>query len=173
MKKSHSFGERGVMESMSSAAGGAEGRRQRGAGGREPRARPARTAARPGRNAFDLSVSAPPGGSEQAGGREKTKTRKQGPGGGAGAPRALRPRAKVGGRVGGRWVGGPVGWSTGRVGRVDQWGGRGGWGWLYCCLGGQNACKSACFEAFRPQNRPVFVFQTGGPAPLTGRAGEH
>ena len=50
----------------------------------------------PRRSVFDLSVSAGPGDSEQAGGREKTKTGKQGPGGGPGAPRALRPSAKVG-----------------------------------------------------------------------------
>ena len=49
-----------------------------------------------GRSVFDLSVSTRPGGSEEAGGREKTKTGKQGPGGGPGAPRVLRPSAKVG-----------------------------------------------------------------------------
>ena len=52
-------------------------------------------ACRPGRSVFDLSVSAGPGDSEQAGGREKTKTGKQGPGGGAGAPRVLRPPASL------------------------------------------------------------------------------
>ena len=49
-----------------------------------------------GRSVFDLSVCGRPGGSEEAGGREKTKTGKQGPGGGPGAPRVLRPSAKVG-----------------------------------------------------------------------------
>ena len=49
-----------------------------------------------GPSVFDLSVSGRPGGSEEAGGREKTKTGKQGPGGGPGAPRVLRPSAKVG-----------------------------------------------------------------------------
>ena len=106
-------------------------------------------------------LDGPGRGSEAVGRREKQKTKNRGPEGGPGpqGPSGLGPRWV--GRVGGRWVGGPVGWSTGQVGRVDQWGGRGGWGWLYCCLGGQNAWKSACFEAFRPQNRAcgaLFLF---------------
>ena len=93
----------------------------------------------PWRSVFNLSVSGRPRGSEPVGRREKQKTKNRGPEGGPGpqGPSGLGPRWV--GRVGGRWVGGPVGWSTGQVGRVDQWGGRGGWGWLYCCLGGQNA----------------------------------
>ena len=92
-----------------------------------------------GRSVFNLSVSGRPRGSEPVGRQETQKTKNRGPEGGPGpqGPSGLGPRWV--GRVGGRWVGGPVGWSTGQVGRVDQWGGRGGWGWLYCCLGGQNA----------------------------------
>ena len=95
--------------------------------------------ARAWRNVFDLSVSGRPGSPDQAGGGEKTKTRKQGPGGGPGAPRALRPRAKVG------WEsGGPMGRWAGRVvdrpGRSGRSMGRSGWlgsvvlllGWPEC-----------------------------------------
>ena len=44
--------------------------------------------------------------------------------------------------VGAQRADGPVGWSTGRIGRVSP---DGVWGWLCRCLGGQNARKPAGF----------------------------
>ena len=117
------------------------------------------------RSLFDLSVSGRPGGSEEAGGQKKTKTGKQGPGGGPGAPRALRPSAKVGWERGGprgRWAGRVVD-GPGRSGRSM---GRSGWlGLVVLLLGCQNAWKFACFEVFRPQNRAcgaLFLFSKQG-----------
>ena len=55
---------------------------------------------------------------------------------------------------------------AGSVGSVD-----GVMGWLHCCLGGQNARNSACFEAFWPQNLPAapcFCFFVRGPGPSEG-----
>ena len=133
-----------------------------------------------GRCVFDLSVSAGPGQSEWAGGREKTKTGKQkteGPPGPQG-PSGPVPRAPQGGSkvVARRGVETSVGRSGGRragpVRSVDR------------------VLRVVALMSWRPKRtetrlsggllatklwlrRPVFVFCLGGPGPLTGREGVH
>ena len=129
-----------------------------------------------GRCVFDLSVSAGPGQSEWAGGREKTKTGKQKTEGGPGpqGPSGPVPRGPQGGSkvVAQRGVGTSVGRSCGRqagpVRSVDR------------------VLRVVALMSWRPKRtetrlsgglsatklwlrRPVFVFCLGGPGPLRPR----
>ena len=136
--------------------------------------------ARTGRCGVDLSLSGRPHGPEghsRRAGVRKQKQENRGPEGGPGpqGPSGLVPR--WGGRVGGRWVGGPVGGGrqAGSVGSVD-----GVMGWLYCCLSLPGWPGMHGIRLFRGVlatksrlRRAVFVFQTGGPGRQMGRAGVH
>ena len=81
-----------------------------------------------GRSVFDSPFSARPGGSEAAGGREKTKTRKHRGPGGADPLSAVRPSPKGAQGRGpeGRWAGRTDGRRAGSVGSVHEMGYRGG-----------------------------------------------
>ena len=126
------------------------------------------TVASTGRCVFDSPVSARPGGSEAVGGREKTKTEN------TGGPGGRQTQSQGGPRVGAQRADGPVGWSTGRIGRVSP---DGVWGWLCRCLGGQNGTKTRRSHSDLTKSRAcgaLFLFsEQGGPGPRKGRAGEH
>ena len=118
-----------------------------------------------GRNGFDFSVCARPGGPDQAGGGQKTKTRKQGPEGGPGpqGPSGLGPRWV------GEWGGAMVRWA-GRVvdgpGRSGRSMGRSGWlGLVVLLLGWPECMEIRLFRGVSATKSKSFYFLRRGPGP--------
>ena len=127
-----------------------------------------------GRRFFDLSVSARPGGSEEAGGREKTKTGKQGPGGGPGpqGSSGLVPRwGEGGGRDGS--VGRPDGRRAPSVGLTNGAVGAVGVGCTVAWAAKMHAL-SLVLRGFGYEIAPAarcFCFLNRGPGPSDGAGG--